>query len=182
MQNEQRIQTISQQVLVMTTKFKSKHDPSFIGHLTNVLQEATERMPANEMIYFCKTVLSEIPKKFDVMPSLREFSDYIDSRRSSNRRPKVTPKEWISEKCPGIPAIYEAMCSKIKSDDQRGLRLMLAFLGLSEEKAWDIYGFWHEGKVHPLVKNPAPSLKELFDFIGTRQEEHRREPSRLPSV
>ncbi len=144
--------------------------------MTALLETATRRLPWPKAQPLIEDVLLYIPKKFDVLPSLREINDLVEARIPS-RSPKadIFGEKWVSVQCPGVHPCIEAMCSQLKNGEDRGLKLMLAFLGLTEEQAWKIYEKWLEGKM-PEYKEP-PSIRELFDFLSHSRTEDVPRPA-----
>lgn len=83
----------------------------------------------------------------------------VNKRPSSFQTTKYKAPRWHSKVAPGTPPSVEALFIMIRKSLTEGFAFNYAkrqLKGVSDEKLWEFYSQWCEGKVHP-------ELMEHFD-------------------
>lgn len=167
MQPDSKTIAINGSLKLAKTKFKSQPSTEFLGHALVLLENKCAST------WHADQVCLEIPKRFDVFPSLRELQTLIEDLRPADNLKFIQPeKSWVSERAPGIPAVLEAICEHFMQGtiDKPYVARMIRYSGYPLDDLWEIYCEWVEGRLHPLCleyknKPRGALLKHLMEGI-----------------
>lgn len=142
------------------------------------VEEVAAQMSKRLKLFEVDALLLDLHKRHENFPSMftleAEFKRFENKRWESanpNRtaiRKKNEP--WVSQRAPGTPATAEVLFDMIRaSRTETGAfqRARSLYAHLSDEQLWDCFGYWSQGKIHPLLKGDEENRKSLADAFKT---------------
>lgn len=142
------------------------------------VEEVATQMSKRLKLFEVDALLLDIHKRYENFPSMftleAEFKKFENKRWESANpgrtaiRKKAEP--WVSRMAPGTPPTAESIFEMIRSGKTESGAFKQAralYAHLDDEQLWTCFGYWSEGRVHPmLVKATEERKKSLFEMFG----------------
>jgi hypothetical protein len=140
-----------------------------MGHVVDFLDR-------NLKLFEAEKLLLNLPKLFDVFPSLAQIEDCVPSFRERPVISKNVDQPWQSKRAAGTPASVEALFLLIEKglSNSSAFRTGLGYLRATEAELWQWYEAWIDGTVHPdLEKRKKELLLPWIDALSRRNLHER---------